>query len=322
MTISELGDFWLQQRETFGHSRRRGALKPQTIAAYANTLRLIVRPALGGVRVSEVSIGLLEGVLGDLEETGLSTAQARSTLHQMLGLAARHGAIGSNPMDLVSTPLREPREVEALDLDAVRELRRLAEPETQRRPGKRGPNRDLADFVDVALGTGCRIGEVLALRWCHLDLLSELPTAEISGTLVEPRHSLVAPLHRQESTKSNTNRTLVLPDHVVRVLHLRRSEAQHGGDGDPVFGSRTGTWLWPNNIRTRLRAATLGSPLSGTTPHTLRRTVGTHLTHTTNSLDAAREQLGHSNPGTTFQYYVARRATAPDLRRVLDAFFD
>ena len=48
--------------------------------------------------------------------------------------------------------------------------------------------------------------------------------------------------------------------------------------------------------------------------------MGTLIAHTV-GLDAAREQLGHSDPSVTYQHYVAPRLLAPDLRDVLDAFF-
>ena len=321
MTIKQLGEFWLDHRTRRGPRSDR-PVKPQTLAAYSDAFRLLIVPTLGSVRIREITVGLLDAVLGDLDETGLSTAQARSVLSQMFGLAARQDALTGNPMGLVERPYREEGEVEGLELTQVRLLRSVVRPEALRRPGRRGPNGDLRDVVDVGLGTGCRIGEVLALRWIHLDLDSELPTATISGTLVEPRRGFVAKLHRQESPKSKERRTLILPDHVVAVLRARRDRSRFVGDQDPVFASRTGTWLWPSNIRTRLRAAVADhEALIGTTPHTLRRTVGTLVTHE-RGLDAAREQLGHSDGSVTFQRYVAARPVAPDLRDVLDRFFD
>ena len=266
-------------------------------------------------------MGLLDSVLGDIEETGLSTAQARSVLSQVLGLAVRHDAIGLNPMKLVAPAEREPREVEVLSLDGVHLLRHVVRPEYLRRPGVRGPNGDLRDVVDGCLGTGGRIGEILGLRWVHLDLDGDLPTAEISGTLVEPKKGFVERLDRQESTKSKTIRTLILPEAAAEMFRARREHAKYAAPMDPVFASRTGQWLWPNNIRTRLRVAVAGhEELLGTTPHTLRRTVGTLVAHE-RGLDAVREQLGHSDPSVTFQRYVAARELAPDLRDVLDKLF-
>jgi integrase len=322
MTVEDAVNYWLGHRQRTGAVRRRGAVKPQTLAAYADAARLLVVPAMGAVRVGELTVGLLDTVLADLESAGQSTAQARSVLNQTLGLAVRHEALTANLMALVAHPQREDREVEVLDLEQVKALRALVRPEALRQAGKRGPNGDLRDVIDCLLGTGCRIGEVLAVRWEHVDLDSDLPTMEISGTIVEPRSGFVAKLHRQESTKSRTVRTLVLPDAVVETLRARRSLTKFGESEHPVFASRTGQWLWPNNIRTRLRAAVVGSDdLVGTTPHTLRRTVGTLVAHE-RGLDAARWQLGHSDPSITWRAYIAPRTVAPDLRDVLDRLFE
>jgi len=87
-----------------------------------------------------------------------------------------------------------------------------------------------------------------------------------------------------------------------------------------VFASARGAWLWPNNVRTRLRSAFAETPYAGLEPHTLRRTVGTLLTHEA-GVDVARDLLGHSDPSVTFQHYTGPRRIAPDVRHLLDRFF-
>lgn len=281
----------------------------------------VLSPALGAVRIDELSVGLLDSIFTELESSGVSTRIARTALNQMLELAVRHGALAGNAMTSVAKPYREPREVEALTVDQVRQLRHLTRPEPQRRPGARGPNRDLGDFIDLALGTGARIGEVLALRWQDLDLDSTVPTARICGTIIEPRKGYVDTLHRQETTKSRSVRTLILPNAAVTVLRERHAASPFTSAEDPALASGRGTWLWPNNIRTRLRAAIGATELQGATPHTLRRTVATRIAHEV-SLDAAIAQLGHSHPSLAFQSYVAPRDVAPDVRHVLDDFLN
>jgi integrase len=194
-------------------------------------------------------------------------------------------------------------------------------------PDHRMPNRDLEDLVDLILGTGCREGEALAIRRCDLDLDGPLPLLHVGGTIVNPRGGYVTTLHRQDWTKTREDRTLILPDAVVEMLQGRLSSLP-ADDETPIFRARTGNWLHPANLRTRLRTALEragGSPteldraINGTTFHTLRRTVGTLIAHEV-SLDAARDQLGHRDPSITFRHYVGRRETAPDLRPILASF--
>ena len=183
------------------------------------------------------------------------------------------------------------------------------------------PKRDLEEWVDVVLATGYQDGEVLALRWLDLDLVSPTPTAHVCGTVVEPRGDYVKHIHRQGETKSISGRTLILPQHLVDLFAARAMRGGHTRPEDPVVATAKGNWVSPSTIRARLRRAVAARPdLQGTSPHTLRRTVGTLVAHE-RGLDAARDQLGHSDPSVTFQHYVARRTVAPDLRDILDAFF-
>jgi integrase len=240
----------------------------------------------------------------------------------MLDLAVRHGAIESNPMNIVAPTgraARAGRGVTFLTVERAVHLRHVVRRDVQRVPGRRMPNRDLEEWVDFVLGTGCRDGEVLAVRW--RDVCLDVPTIHVCGTVVEPRGDLVPFLVRQPRTKSRVERTLLLPEHVASMLAARRARSSFTGPEDPVFATSRGTLISPANVRTRLRRAVQDDDLlRGASPHLLRRSVGTLIAHEA-GLDAAREQLGHSDPSVTFQHYVGRRAVAPDLRRVLDSFF-
>ncbi|MBE8526551.1 hypothetical protein ILP97_55380 [Amycolatopsis sp. H6(2020)] len=104
-------------------------------------------------------------------------------------------------------------------MDEVRALRRglrayLAEPTSS------GPARaqDLAEVVVVALGTGARVGELLALRWADVDLGASPVTVTISGTVVRTEAGLI----RQGHAKTTAGfRTVSVPRFAADVL-LRR----------------------------------------------------------------------------------------------------
>lgn len=214
-------------------------------------------------------------------------------------------------MLLVAPTKQASKVVDGLTVVDALALQQLVSPETTRKGMGRRQNLDLSDFVAFALGTGCRIGEVLAVRWCDLVLDDSAPCVLVSGTLLEPRGGI--PLTRSPMTKGGESRRLLIPEGLVSVLRARRDQLKSAGrDPKPdeaVFSTRTGNWVSPANIRTRLRSAVANDPLLvGTTPHTLRRTVATEIREDM-GLDAARRQLGHVDPGITGQRYIVRNGT-------------
>ncbi|MDQ2849874.1 MAG: tyrosine-type recombinase/integrase [Actinomycetota bacterium] len=342
MTFETLAGLWLQHRRDHGKVRSKGTLAPQTLAAYDSEIRNVIVPAIGGVRITEATVPLLDRLFANIEHGrahgsyparpgGRSTRQLRVVISGMLGLAVSHGAMPANPMrDVASSAREQPSEVQFLTVDQAIQLRFRVRRESVRVPEMRQPNRDLEEFVDLLLGTGCREGEGLAIRPVDLlDLATATPMLHVCGTLIEPRAGFVEKLHRQDTTKTREARVLILPEPVAVMLQRRIEQLPPAGPESPVFATRTGNWLSPSNMRTRLRTAveravTQGTKrdqeLAGTTLHTLRRSVGTLVAHEV-SLDAAREQLGHRDPSITYQRYVGKRPSAPDLRDTLTQFF-
>jgi integrase len=81
----------------------------------------------------------------------------------------RWGVLVVNPAALVEMPRRRAPEMQALEAEQVRSLRSAL---------ATSPHAVLFDFM---LGTGCRPGEALGLRWQDFDL--ERGVAVISQTL-------------------------------------------------------------------------------------------------------------------------------------------
>jgi integrase len=361
-TYDVLAELWLQHRRDHGKVRVKGLLAPQTLATYHAEIEHVIIPAIGKVQVRETTVPFLDRLFADVEHGrkhgnyparagGRSTRQLRVVLGGMIGLAVAHGALPGNPIRDASQSAREPKtEVEHLTVTQARHLGSRVRREAMRVDGRRMPNRDLEEFVDLLLGTGMREGEGLAIRPIDLSGLSAdpaessiedgsvvggaveetLPVLHVRGTLVEPRKGYVAKLHRQDMTKTREDRRLILPDHVARMLLQRMRRQPPATPESPIFGTRTGNWISPANMRTRLRlaierAVENGEPadkeLDGRSLHTLRRTVGTLIAHEV-SLDAARDQLGHRDPSITYRHYVGKRPLAPDVRDTLDQIFE
>src|SRR5699024_8472335 len=63
-TIRDLGAAWIENITTTGK------VSPQTVEKYTRTVNKHVVPALGGVRVNEISVGKLERFLNAVESDG------------------------------------------------------------------------------------------------------------------------------------------------------------------------------------------------------------------------------------------------------------
>ena len=342
MTVQELGEYWMRRRReevrTTAVDGRRGehvgVVSLQTLAGYQTALSRIINPRLGGLRLMEARAGVVDEALARVDLSGRTTRVARSVLAQMFAMAVRHDALASNPMREVRPSPRRRRTVHALSVEQARDLLRLTASHQsgvardQRGLLMGGTRRtpDLHDVVLLLLGTGMRIGEALALEWADLDLDADVPCVRVAATMVEPRRDaatgqvFVAELHRQPMTKTGATRSIALPCAVVEMLNRRRAVATAQLGRRPVFPHVGGGWLWPNNMRTKLRGVVAGTPLVGVSPHTLRRTVGTLVAQSA-GLDSARDVLGHRDPSVTARHYIAEVGRVVDVRGALDPIF-
>jgi integrase len=312
--IKKLAAVWLEEM------RAEELVNGTTLDGYVGVLDRHVLPKLGNLTLREATVGRIDRHLKTLKAAGYTSVpkHTKVVLSHMFGLAVRHGAMDANPCASVAKGKRKRKEhnvrvVGLDDLKAVRDAVRVWM--TRKRPGPK--DNDLADIVDTLLGTGARIGEVLAIRWDDCDFAADSPTVTIAGTLVTTKQE---GLYRQGWGKSHSSfRTLVLPPFLVDTLMRRMLNSPALNPYGAVFVTRKGTWKQPNNVRRQWRAARKGTGLEWVVPHTFRKTVATLIDDAVGG-DAAQKTLGHSDKSVTDEYYVAKPALAPDVSAVLELF--
>ena len=244
--------------------------------------------ALGSLQLRELTAGTLDAYLATIKAPTARYNQ-RLVLKMCLDEATRLGAIPHNPILATRTVKTKKKDVRALTLEQVGQLRRLvaALPTTRTYSGY------LPDLVDILLGTGCRWGEGAGLRWEDVDL--DAGTVTVAGTLIQKGGW-------QADTKTHEPRTLQVPSFVLDVLRRRYSEAR--GGAVHVF-EQGGTPLAYNSARNYLQRALAGSELEWVTWHVLRKTTATFLDERL-GLAEASAQLGHASEAQTLSAYVVR----------------
>lgn len=157
---------------------------------------------------------------------------------------------------------------------------------------------DLADFIRLALHTGCRKNELLTLRWSDVSL---------------ERRFLVL---RPEQTKSNRRRAIPLNNTALQALESLKRENQT----EWVFARKNGErvkaldWLF--------RKAVKLAGIEDFRIHDLRHTFASWLVSEGVELVKVRDLLGHTSIKMTERYAHLMPDRLFDAVHVLDMFAD
>lgn len=148
-------------------------LAPSTRALYERNMRQLVMPAFENYTLREINVRKVDQFIKKLASAkSYSTAkQARTVLSLAFGLAVRYDALKENPVRGIAKMHRPPSQAMALTSEQV-EAVRSAVRSWRRGDGLSGPKPDgqLEQIIEMMLGTSGRIGEVLAIRKCDVDV--------------------------------------------------------------------------------------------------------------------------------------------------------
>jgi len=208
-----------------------GRRSPRTVALYRHVLDRHLLPGLGALRLSELTSARMDQFIRDRRRSsGYSVAKlCRSVASGVCGFAVRRDAMRYNPV----------RDVEALESPTTREARALTDGECRAwlailDGSAVARAADLPDLARFLLGTGCRIGEALALTWPNVDL--ERHVVNIEATLIRVRGQGL--MMKRPKTKSGV-RVLRVPLWLVAILRERRlRDPDSAGAVFPRLGGR------------------------------------------------------------------------------------
>lgn len=298
--------------------RDANAVRQQTFRQYKNDAANL-NQVMGGLELQKLTVPLVQARLESLMDraTGSGTTrahQAKGTLNRALAEAVRMGELATNPVLSVKLPRKGVRVVEALDQGDLKILREILEARfAEKKPGPK-PSRRVLHAIELMLSTGCRIGEVLAIRWQDVDL--EAKTVVIAGTIIDR-----AGVYRQGYTKTDRfHSQMNLTDRAVEALKEARASIKTPITPEsPVLPTRSGRFSAPSTVRGALKAILDSSTVKlpgNVTPHAFRRAVATALAETV-GVEAAAEQLRHKSTRTTLAHYIRRSEVAKDRTNIL-----
>jgi integrase len=223
--------------------------------------------------------------------SGKTVREIAALVNQCLKKAERRKYIAQNPMKFVDRPKAEKNEVQILETDDFEKLL------------KRVRNTRYFPLVVFAADSGCRRGEMLAVRWQDIDMDSGV--AKICKSLSETSSGLEI-----KTTKSGKTRHVSLSESTIQVLLEHRAPLEEDrrlfgsdyADRDLVFCTPEGDYYQPSQITNRItqfmREAGVKSSI-----HKLRHFSISMLLSKGAPLPVVSRRAGHANADITLNVY-------------------
>ncbi len=288
----------------------RPSLRPRTFTRYEQYVRLHIAPALGATPITQLTAQQLQQLYSARLEAGLSATtvhHVHAVLHRALHQAERWSLVPRNVADLVDPPRSCQPEITTLSREQAQALLSAARHDR------------LEALYVLALTTGMRQGELLALRWRDIDL--DACCLHVRGTLQRSKQGLAI----GEPKTRKSRRRIELSKAGVEALSRHREQQDRERlfhrDGwqehDLVFANEVGRLMEAGNvIRRSFRPLLQAAGLPRIRFHDLRHTAATLLMGQNVPPKVVSEMLGHSQVGITLDLYshvtptMQRQATA------------
>jgi integrase len=274
-----------------------GDISPRTAQRYRQLVEIQIVPHLGMKPLQKVSRLDIEAWHTALRNSGLAP-RTIGHAHRALGKALRDAEIDGLVTKNVCKVQRAPK-VSGTEMVIVRDVSAFA-----------AKLREAAGRLYVpallALFTGVRLGEVLALRWGRIDLDAKViqvreALEQTSGVRFKPPKSKAG------------RRDIALPDILVEALREHRRAAlelrmQLGAgrlaDDALLFTTAAGGPLSPSNVSSEWGDIAARLDMPEITFHGLRHTHASQLIAAGIDIVTISKRLGHAKPSVTLAIYA------------------
>ena len=284
-------DQWLEQ----GH---RYTVKVSTYYAYRTWLDRHIIPALGHVQLQRLTPEHIQAFYSSKLNEGLSEKTVRSfhmVLHMALDDAVKRGLIAKNVSDLVDRPKPRLYEITVLTPEQAKQLIKAAS------------EYKLEAIITLALATGMRRGELLALRWQDIDFNTKSLHIRRTRNRIG-KHGVV----ESEPKTAKSKRKITLPAFVVDVLlrqreHIKelrtKEDAAKWKETDAVFTNKYGDYMEAASLLFYFKELLKRAGLPHMRFHDLRHSAATILLVLGVHPKVVQELLGHTNISITLNTY-------------------
>lgn len=296
MNINEYLNKWIKRQISKG-------LKQTTINIYEGYLKNYINKGIGHIELYKLTFYDIQNFYNNVIYDGNIGAKTlkniHSVIHRALKDAVKAGLIPINQSDYVELPKPKVKEVEVLTEKEISKLREVIKSER------------LGISIEIALGSGLRLGEIMALRWENIDFNKRQIKVEYSLNRVPVKENYTKRTRLVFSSPKTANSIRRVPlSHrlTIKLLEFKKyQEARYYGmniEKDPVLSNKYMKPIDPRTIQEFFKKMQIKAGIRHYKFHALRHTFATRAIRTGISDKVISEILGHSDVATTLNIYT------------------
>lgn len=276
---------------------RKPSVRVRTYERYECFIRLHVVPVIGKVKMQQLNPQHIKGLYARKLKEGLSSTTV-NTLHMMLHKAfddaVKWSIVARNVCDMVDTPQRAHYEMKPLSVEQAKHLLETAK------------GHPLEALFMLALTTGLRRGEILALKWSDIDFGKRTIQVQRIFTRAPGNRYIEAEPKTKKSRRSVTLTVRVvdlLKQHRKRQLEAKLLAGSQWEEHNLVFCTSLGTPFNPSKLIERFNTLVKKAELPHMRFHDLRHSAATILLAMNVHPKIVQELLGHNQISMTMDLY-------------------
>ena len=284
-----------------------------TRESYAGNLRIWIYPAVGEIKLPEITAAQISALLLSMQSQGKAhgtVVKAYTVLQAVFKMAFMSDVIERNPMDKVERP--RPRKGEKKEAAAnaytAKELQHILsclndEPLKWR------------TMVQLLADTGMRRGECCGLQWKDIDFQQN--TITISGNLCYTKTKGVY----MDTPKNGKSRTVDVDPQVIALLRqLRQEQARHAMSKWVFTQDDSPEVMHPQSPTHYLKMFSKRYGISDLHPHKLRHSFASVAITNGADIASVSEKLGHTDKAVTLRMYT--HADQESIKKASQIFRD
>lgn len=275
-------------------------LSPITLSAYERIIEQHIIPMLGHFRLSEIRpfhvqmfVQYLQSPQAGRGKATLSPSSVRryfTVLQSVLGRAYKLGLLPNNPADTerIELPCAESNPPDIFTKEEAAQLLSYLEQEPLR----------FQLLIHLAILTGCRRGELMALTWEDIDWKQSIITVSKSN------YRLAGQQVATKSPKTQSSiRKVTIPTYCINMLRAyQRERISKNIDTCWIFSDETGRPIPPQRASKWFSDFLRKNHLPHRKFHALRHTSATLLLLHGTNIKTVAARLGHNQLTTTNRY--------------------